>query len=275
MPAFSCSQRRKVASDQTLPTPACFSTDALHVVDRGQRLRRVQRRRPCGNSISTSTGLAPVQLGIDEIGRRATACSRSGSWSAKRYCAGQIARRRSPAPPPACWRSGCRAPDGSPSCWRSSRKSCAAQFTARSTVAVSWTRPRLVAHQQHAELRRQHEHRDECNHGGDQAGLAEGADQFRLREQQRNERQGRGRMGEHAGRARPPASRWRNASHLSSPAAAGRAAAKVSCIESEKLITMISGVITLRNMLRRKSIQPKAPSDQHDARSAAARRRRS
>ena len=29
---------------------------------------------------------------------------------------------------------------------------------------------------------------------------------------------------------------------------------------SEKLITMMSGVITLRNMLRRKPIQPSAPS---------------
>ena len=29
---------------------------------------------------------------------------------------------------------------------------------------------------------------------------------------------------------------------------------------SEKLITMISGVITFRNMLRRKSSQPSAPS---------------
>ncbi len=29
---------------------------------------------------------------------------------------------------------------------------------------------------------------------------------------------------------------------------------------SEKLITMMSGVITLRNMLRRKSSQPSAPS---------------
>ena len=35
--------------------------------------------------------------------------------------------------------------------------------------------------------------------------------------------------------------------------------AKVSCIESEKLITMMSGVITLRKMLSRKSSQPSAP----------------
>ena len=53
----------------------------------------------------------------------------------------------------------------------------------------------------------------------------------------------------------------RNAVNLSSPAISRSRAAKVSCMQSEKLITMISGVITLRNMLRLKSGQPRTPSD--------------
>jgi hypothetical protein len=36
---------------------------------------------------------------------------------------------------------------------------------------------------------------------------------------------------------------------VSSPAISRARAAKVSCMESENVITMISGVITLRNML--------------------------
>jgi hypothetical protein len=36
--------------------------------------------------------------------------------------------------------------------------------------------------------------------------------------------------------------------------------AKVSCMLSEKLITIMSGVITLRNIFRRKSSQPNVPS---------------
>ena len=47
---------------------------------------------------------------------------------------------------------------------------------------------------------------------------------------------------------------------LSCPAISRSRAAKVSCIESEKLITMMSGVITLRNMLRLKLAQPRPPS---------------
>ncbi len=62
----------------------------------------------------------------------------------------------------------------------------------------------------------------------------------------------------------------RNASYLLSPAISRSRAAKVSCIESAKLITMISGVITLRNMLRRKSSQPSAPSDSRIASSGGA-----
>ena len=54
---------------------------------------------------------------------------------------------------------------------------------------------------------------------------------------------------------------------MSSPAISRSRAAKVSCIESEKLITMISGVITLRNMLRLKPAQPRLPSDSRIARS--------
>ncbi len=52
----------------------------------------------------------------------------------------------------------------------------------------------------------------------------------------------------------------RKASYLLWPASMRSRAAKVSCMLSEKLITMISGVITLRNMLSRKSSQPSAPS---------------
>ena len=52
----------------------------------------------------------------------------------------------------------------------------------------------------------------------------------------------------------------RNAVRLSRPAISWSRAAKVSCMLSEKLITMMSGVITLRNMLRRNPSQPRAPS---------------
>ncbi len=51
-----------------------------------------------------------------------------------------------------------------------------------------------------------------------------------------------------------------NAVYLSWPAIRRSRAAKVSCIESEKLITMISGVITFRNMLRLKLAHPSTPS---------------
>ena len=50
------------------------------------------------------------------------------------------------------------------------------------------------------------------------------------------------------------------ASRLLSPAISRSRAAKVSCIESEKEMTMMSGVITLRNMFSRKSSQPSVPS---------------
>ena len=63
---------------------------------------------------------------------------------------------------------------------------------------------------------------------------------------------------------------WRNASYLFSPAISRSRAAKVSCIESEKLITMISGVITFRNMLSRKSSQPSTPSESRIAISGGA-----
>ena len=51
-----------------------------------------------------------------------------------------------------------------------------------------------------------------------------------------------------------------NAVNLSWPAISRSRAANVNCIESEKLITMMSGVITFRNMLRLKLAQPSAPS---------------
>ena len=62
----------------------------------------------------------------------------------------------------------------------------------------------------------------------------------------------------------------RKASRLLSPAISRSRAAKVSCMESEKLITMMSGVITLRNMLSRKSSQPSAPSESRMAISGGA-----
>src|SRR5258707_3438548 len=52
----------------------------------------------------------------------------------------------------------------------------------------------------------------------------------------------------------------RKASYLLWPAINRSRARYVSCMLSEKLITMISGVITLRKMLRRKSSQPSTPS---------------
>ena len=55
-----------------------------------------------------------------------------------------------------------------------------------------------------------------------------------------------------------------NAVYLSWPAIRRSRAANVSCIESEKLITMISGVITFRNMLRLKLAQPSAAEREQD-----------
>ena len=52
----------------------------------------------------------------------------------------------------------------------------------------------------------------------------------------------------------------RKAVYLSSPASSRSRAAKVSCMESAKLMTMMSGVITLRNILSWKPSQPSAPS---------------
>jgi hypothetical protein len=62
----------------------------------------------------------------------------------------------------------------------------------------------------------------------------------------------------------------RKAVTLSSPAISRSRAAKVSCMLSEKLMTMMSGVITFRNMLRRKSSQPSAPSASRMAASGGA-----
>ena len=62
----------------------------------------------------------------------------------------------------------------------------------------------------------------------------------------------------------------RNAWYLSFPEISRSRAAKVSCMLSEKLITMMSGVITLRNMLRLKFSQPNAPSDSRMAISGGA-----
>ena len=49
----------------------------------------------------------------------------------------------------------------------------------------------------------------------------------------------------------------RKAVTLSSPAISRSRAANVSCMLSAKLITMMSGVITFKNMLSRKSSQPR------------------
>ena len=62
----------------------------------------------------------------------------------------------------------------------------------------------------------------------------------------------------------------RKAANLLSPTISRSRAAKVSCMLSEKLITMISGVITLRNMLSLKSSQPSAPSASRMAASGGA-----
>ena len=77
-------------------------------------------------------------------------------------------------------------------------------------------------------------------------------------------------MGEHAGRA-DHAQGVAEGVARSAPAIIRSRAAKVSCMLSEKLITMISGVITFRNMLSSKPSQPSAPSD---SRMASQRRRR-
>ena len=58
------------------------------------------------------------------------------------------------------------------------------------------------------------------------------------------------RVGQHASRSDHQDRRCGTRRTCLSPAISRSRAAKVSCIESEKLITMISGVITLRNMLR-------------------------
>ena len=65
----------------------------------------------------------------------------------------------------------------------------------------------FVAHQQHAEHRHQRQHRDQRDDGRGKAGLAEFADQVGIGELQRDERNAGGAVGQHAGRARPPARR--------------------------------------------------------------------
>ena len=62
----------------------------------------------------------------------------------------------------------------------------------------------------------------------------------------------------------------RKAVNLSSPAIRRSRAAKVSCMLSEKLITMMSGVITFKKMFRRKSSQPSVPSASRMAASGGA-----
>ena len=62
----------------------------------------------------------------------------------------------------------------------------------------------------------------------------------------------------------------RKAVNLSSPMIRRSRAANVSCMLSEKLMTMMSGVITFRNILRRKSSQPSAPSESRMAASGGA-----
>ena len=52
----------------------------------------------------------------------------------------------------------------------------------------------------------------------------------------------------------------RKAVNLSSPASRRSRAAKVSCMLSEKLMTMMSGVITLRKRFSLKFSQPSVPS---------------
>ena len=70
-------------------------------------------------------------------------------------------------------------------------------------------------------------------------------------------------MRQHAG---GPTTRMalRKASRLLSPAISLSRAAKVSCMLSEKLMTMMSGVITFRNVLSLKSSQPKRAKRQQD-----------
>ena len=79
----------------------------------------------------------------------------------------------------------------------------------------------------------------------DQAGLAESADQIGLRELQGNERYAGGGMGEHAGRTDNEQGIAKGG-NLSSPASRRSRAAKVNCMLSEKLMTMMSGVITFK-----------------------------
>ena len=62
----------------------------------------------------------------------------------------------------------------------------------------------------------------------------------------------------------------RKAVNLSSPAISRSRAAKVSCMLSEKLMTMMSGVITFKKMFRRKSSQPSVPSASRMAASGGA-----
>ena len=62
----------------------------------------------------------------------------------------------------------------------------------------------------------------------------------------------------------------RKAVNLSSPMIRRSRAAKVSCMLSEKLITMMSGVITFKKILRLKSSQPSVPSASRIAASGGA-----
>ena len=146
--------------------------------------------------------------------------------------------------------------------------------TPRSALLEAGDQRRVARGEQNAEHRNERQHGDKRNDGRQKARLAESSDQIRVGDQQAEERQ-------------RPAVAWvrtqagpttliasRNAVRLSTPAIMPSRAAKVSCMLSEKLITMMSGVIAFRNIFRRKPSQPSAPSAETIA-SAAERRRRS
>ena len=121
LPAFSASQRRSDSSDQTLPTPACFSTIACTsamvasvsgVVER-RALRELDQHvdRIGAGELGVEPARAPrPPAACRAPGRRGDSAAQVGVDEAETRHHDQT-------------RSGCRAPDGSPCGRRSSRRS--------------------------------------------------------------------------------------------------------------------------------------------------------
>src|SRR5262245_36856709 len=117
----------------------------------------------------------------------------------------------------------------------------------------------LVANEQHAKQRQAHQNRQQSDRYRNQACFAERPNKVGLENcKAMNDTHAVAWVSTQAGPTMRRA--LRKAVTLSSPASRRSRAAKVSCMLSEKLMTMISGVITFRNIFKLKPNHPSAPS---------------